>query len=532
MNPPRPAIQLSPILKGGAFVLAISSATEASGGPAARALTVYETHLPDALRPLQPRTPSELRLGALVFERLVVPDPLAAEPLSPRLTAIVAEPGQITATVLADPPWHDGRPVTPHDICATVEAIVDPTADVTLPARDWLAGCTVAGDQVKIRFTRPFREPLWGLDFPILPQAAVETHLRAAGAVLPTLVAPRPPEKELVALRRDLPPELVGSGPMIAERRPQGWRFVPRAPGRSAVSRIDVLAGGPARAQVEVLVHGGVDAILMASEADRGRIEASGRRLVAWDPREVWSLSLNLADPVLEDHRVREALDLALDRQALAELAFGDADGALPASSAWPPAHPLAHRALEAAQGQRPRAEALLDEAGLRPQWERGLRAKGDQTVVLTLSVDPRIDADYPGFHEALLSAWSAVGLHVEPGPPARCDAPGSGGASIVLCARQPPGDADPAWWVSGGPFDRSTAEVSGWVRDSRGDDPDAARNAAWTLQGWSQEERAELWLFWPRPLAAFPDWVQPLIPSPGRFYEEIPSWGRQGARK
>lgn len=119
-----------------------------------------------------------------------------------------------------------------------------------------------------------------------------------------------------------------------------------------------------------------------------------------------YMMFLNTARAPLDDVRVRRALDLAIDRQALiAALGFGEvATGIYPRLYPFALAEPRAH--------DRAAAESLLDEAG----WTRrngGTREKDGKPLALTLTLYPQ-RPDFLTLAPVLRAQLEALGLRVK----------------------------------------------------------------------------------------------------------------------
>lgn len=123
-----------------------------------------------------------------------------------------------------------------------------------------------------------------------------------------------------------------------------------------------------------------------------------------------YSLHFNLRKPPFDDVRVRRAVSLAIDREALAKSVL--MGYATPATSIFPPSLPFG--GLPAAPVSDPKAEArkLLDEAG----WtvgSNGVRTRGNQPLAVTLLSYPQRQ-ELNLMAEAIQSFLAEVGVQVK----------------------------------------------------------------------------------------------------------------------
>lgn len=233
--------------------------------------------------------------------------------------------------------FHDGREVEAEDVVSSLERVRGhPRSD--------FASYLVEVDRVRA-----------------LDRLAVELHLRRPFAGLLNKLA------FLAVLPRGSPPEIVspvGSGPyrFVSYRRGESLRLTPASPGGPTLALEFLPVPDPAE-RVRRLLDGGVDVVQDVAPADAGRLRQDPAvRLLTVPSTVVEYLLMRVGDPRFADPRVREAVDLALDREALARDALGGHGaplGQLVAPGVFgfdpglvPPARDL------------PRARRLLAEAG------------------------------------------------------------------------------------------------------------------------------------------------------------------------
>ena len=220
--------------------------------------------------------------------------------------------------------WHDGTPVTARDVVFTFRrAMSDSIAPSLASHLPYLASVTASGEhQVIVRFSRAYPEQLFDATYYVQPIPAHIFENRqppsSAGAVAATP---------------------VGDGPYRWVRSVPG-EFIELAAvpdfflGRPGIGRVVFRTATDPSARLNLLLSGEADALsaIVPPLANRDRLLASGDfRVLTMASNLVGYLLYNLRTPgdsaaphpVLADRRVRQALTLALDRQAMARSVFG-----------------------------------------------------------------------------------------------------------------------------------------------------------------------------------------------------------------
>ena len=226
------------------------------------------------------------------------------------------------------PTFSDGSPVTAEDVVATYRNILSPGS------RSPHQGSLAHIDRISVSGPREFEVWLNRVD-PLLPA-------RLGVGVLPT----------------HNPDTLMGSGPfrlvdwptderLILERRRDGARFEFLTL-KDGTVRILKLARGELDLVPDGVAFELIDWIGRQSEVE---VIAAGGTTFSY-------LGVNFADPLLADRRVREAIALAIDREAVVKYLFRER--ARPAVSLLPPDHWASAPELEAYPLDRDRARALL----------------------------------------------------------------------------------------------------------------------------------------------------------------------------
>ncbi len=161
--------------------------------------------------------------------------------------------------------------------------------------------------------------------------------------------------------------EPVGTGPFAVEEfgpakvtmtaHAAGWH-PPRADG------LEIYAVPDATSRVQALISGSVDIALALGPDDRSLVESIGGEFRGWRSETVRTISFVLSEKPgpLDDVRVREALNLAIDRQSIIEGLLGGVT--MPANQGTTPAAEGFNPDLPPIPYDPGRARALLEEAG------------------------------------------------------------------------------------------------------------------------------------------------------------------------
>lgn len=310
----------------------------------------------------------------------------------------------VTFHLRRDVRWHDGQPVTAHDVQFTFDLAKNPES-ASLLGTAFLA--EVASAQViddytiAFRFARPHAQALEDFWWPPLPR-----HLLENVAVAELRNAPynRQPvgsgpfrfgewraNEQLMLLRNDDFPEALG-GPPAAQR--VVLRVIPEA----STMLTELITGS---------LH--VDIPLVPDQVGQVR-DNPGLTLHSFPGRTVYYLGWNNARPPFDDPAVRRAMAYAVNRQEIVDaLLYGE--GAI-ATSTIPPWHrlypdvePLSHDPAE--------AEQILEQAGWQDRNNDGVRenAQGQPLAFTILSSD---DPLRRAVVEVLQSQLRQVGANAE----------------------------------------------------------------------------------------------------------------------
>ncbi len=351
-------------------------------------------------------------IGDLVYERLADLAPGAApidtSAFRPRLASSWDRVDSLTLRFRLRPGarWHDGRRVTAADVVFSFEAFRDPVVDAL--ARPYLADRVTAEAEdsatVLVRFAAVSPEQLFD----------ATTHVR----VIPRHVwdsVPRGAWAADTSVAR-----LIGSGPF----RVTGWKrgeFLSveadtmRTTGEGVTGVVWRFTEDPDAALNLVLSHEADLLESVGAPTRAARVEADSALATIDYPAAVYGfLGFRLADarrphPVLGDRRVRRALAMAVDRQALARNVYGP--------SAHAPAGPMSgllwvgEEGLAATPHDTAAAARMLDDAG----WHRardGIRRRGGRQLAFDVLV-PSTSPARRQLAVAMQEMWRQAGAAV-----------------------------------------------------------------------------------------------------------------------
>jgi peptide/nickel transport system substrate-binding protein len=312
--------------------------------------------LEDPPRNLDPRFTTDatsMRVSRLVFSSLVSVDndKLEVRPeLARDWTVDAADPRIWTLNLRRGVRWHDGREFSAQDVVYTYQSVMDPALG------------------------SPFREPYQAniAQVEAVDRYTVRFHLIATYATFLTdLVLGIVPKHLCASNNHRFPSDaFVGTGPYrfvrrIGERRLDLEAFVDAFDGpprtqhlvfrtiKDEGTRLLALLGGSGD-----LLQNGVSPVLSSVLAEHPDLEVSTAPSISFS-----YLALNLRDPLLADHRVRQALALAIPREKIIETHLKG--NATLATGMLAPFH-WAYEPNATRYDYDPgRARALLHEAGL-----------------------------------------------------------------------------------------------------------------------------------------------------------------------
>ncbi len=374
-----------------AAVLLVGSACGSSSGDRAgsemlRIAGPFEVHS------LDPTADGEIFTRLQVTETLVTSD-IEGE-LTPGLaTSWSASPDNTEwdFELVEDVTFHDGTLLTPEAVVASLERAAAQTASPLAAVP--IAQITAGDSSVSFELERP------DLTLP-----AVLTHYSAA------VLAPASYDDDGHVT------EVLGTGPYEIEHieLPASIETSAFADWRGAapdVEKVSFQAVGRAESRALMAASDQADVVFGLEPAGRERVEsADGVRMESsLQPRTIL-LKLNADHPVLSDVRVRRALSLALDREAMADAVLREKE--LAATQLLPPSLTAWHLDVEPLTQDQDEARALLGAAG----WSEGadgiLERDGEPLRLNLLTYPDR--PELPALATAMQAALAEIGVDLE----------------------------------------------------------------------------------------------------------------------
>ncbi len=383
--------------------LLVALGVAASAVSTGAVLGYYEESLPGTLNPLFASSMVDFRSQELVFDRLYF-----HSPIDNRIMSRIIEKGEVAElgkawkiTLKSGLKWHDGKPVTAKDVCFTVSAILNPATPSPIAAgyRSVLAGCEAqSGTVALVKFTKVFHNPQERLGFALLPEAAFGGNT----AISPDL---------------DFSAHPVGSGPYKGSKGRRGVTFeaYPNGHHNATIAQMSLQEGGDPVVQVVTLKNNGVQGIIAVPPPFRADVSASDLQLKSYDLRSWWFVAVNPKKGALGDKRVRQALNLILDRTDLRQLSIGVMPGEQNSpcefiSGPFVQSSPFYNRSIASREkSDRAAAAKLLTEAGLTQIGGRW-HFKG-QPVTLQVGMLASLDVEAPDLMQQISNQLGAGGF-------------------------------------------------------------------------------------------------------------------------
>lgn len=384
------------LLAAGATALALV----ATGGT----LAYYEESLPQTLNPLYGKSMVDFRSQELVFDRLWYHDPITND-LKSRIVERweLALGGKgLKVHLKQGIRWHDGSPMTSKDVCFTVNAMLDKgtTSPIATGYRSVLAGCKTEGKATAvIEFTKVFHNPRERLGFALLPDKAFGGN---------TSIGPDHPFSA----------RPVGTGPFKGSRGRRGVTFdgFTNAHHTPGVLQMQLQEGNDPLVQVRTLLNNNVQGIIAVPPPLRPEVSASDElALKSYDLRSWWFVAVNTNSGPLADVRVRQALNLLVDRTQLRELSIGVKPGDKNSpcefiSGPFVQASPFYNRSVATVdRANKTKAFALLKEAGL--VQVGGTWTHKGTPVTLRIGMQSSLDNEAPDLLSQVGNQLSAAGF-------------------------------------------------------------------------------------------------------------------------
>lgn len=394
-------------------------------------LKILYWQAPSILNPYVSTGAKDVEAASLVIEPLARFEPsgavgpvLAAEVPSLENGGIAADLKSVTWKLQPGLLWSDGTPVTSADVKFTAQYCMDPAGGCAQAARfSGIAGIETPDPlTVVVRFDAPRPNPFTGFvgsQSPILQQAQFAACQGAAAAS---------------CSQQNFQP--IGTGPfLVTEFRTNDsvtFQANPhyRDPAKPAFATALMKGGGDATSAARAVLETGEfdyawntqvapDALQAMQKAGKGQVLVAFGTLVERIEVNLTDPSADLPDdarstaahphPILSDQRVRRALSMAIDRQLLSEIGYGDTGR--PTCNLVPAPKLFASGNSDCLVQDVAGAKALLDQAGWVPGAD-GIREKdGRKLALLFQTASNPIRQDF----QALIKQWwHDIGVETE----------------------------------------------------------------------------------------------------------------------
>lgn len=356
----------------------------------------------DTLNPLFASTSAELASSRLLFSSLYAYDKTGHlhGDLAKKMT--VDEAGTTyTIALRSDATWHDGEPLTAHDVAFTVNLIKNPSTRSPLRS-NWQDVIVKATDDATVQFVLPASYAAFdhALTFSVLPKHILQS-------VEPSTI------RENTFSRAP-----VGSGPFSfrllqnvdakTHRAVHMTAYDAYYRGEPMINRFEIHAYTNPSEILTALRTGQVSAAADLAAVDLAQINQDNYTITVRPVNGGVYAMLNVDSPVLQDKKVRQALQAATDTSAIRDnLAVS-----VPALDS-----PFVQGQLTGDDVPHPskpddkRAAALLDAAGWKLD-DDGIR-KNKKGESLTLTIATTKNPHYEKSLESLVGQWRQLGLTI-----------------------------------------------------------------------------------------------------------------------
>lgn len=355
----------------------------------------------DTLNPLYATSEPEIAASRLLFSSLYTFDIAGKLSKSLAESMTIDDSGKIyTIKIRPDAYWHDGMPLTAHDVAFTINLIKKPAAMSPLRI-NWQDVTVRALDDTTVEFRLPALYVAFphALTFAVLPSHKLNNI--PAGAIRENTFSRYP----------------VGSGPFAfrflqTASGQEGYKIVQMTAfdnyfkGKPSVNRFEIHAYPTEEKAVVALRSGVTNAASGVPSSAVADLTKAGFGVGTHSINSGVYALFNTASPILKEKNVRKALQLSTDTQAIRN--------SLPVPGQRLDL-PFVNRQISgenmplAPSPNKDRAAELLDEAG----WKLvdGIRQKGDRKLSITITTTK--DEDYDKVIDGLASQWRGLGIVV-----------------------------------------------------------------------------------------------------------------------
>ena len=326
---------------------------------------------------------------------------LAAEIPTVENGGVAADGKSVTWKLKQDVKWSDGTPFTAQDVVFTYEFISNPEVGAVSAGTYEVVESVEAIDEHTVKVNFKEVNPAWSLVFVggegmILPQHIYQDYNGANARSAPANLKPIGTGAYRVVDFRSGDTVIYEPNPEFRQAELDFERIELKGGGDATSAARAVLQTGDAdfayNLQVEAPVldklaaagqgevvsnYGALMERIIINHSDPNKVAPSGERS-----------SLEFPHPFLSDRTVRQAIELAIDRQTIAEQLYGVTGKATPNFLVAPPEYASSNTSYEY---DPERAKQLLDEAGWKDTNGNGTRDKDgvEMQMVFQTSVNP-----------------------------------------------------------------------------------------------------------------------------------------------
>ncbi len=301
--------------------------------------------------------------------------------------------------------FHDGVEMTADDVIYTAQLTLDEKVNSPYRSKFIIGGEPVKWEKVDDYTVRA-----------ILPQPSSSflAKLSRADEIFFTILPKHILEKCADMETCDFNQHPVGTGPFKLVEYVPDQRVVLEAhddyfQGRPGLKRVVRLAYPNEQAALAALKSGELDVAALREAGNVNAAEADPNLTVyRYDSNWIMAARFNMANPILQDIKVRQAISHAIDRLSLCKAAIGPTTniGDSPISIGW-----AASPNVVRYEYDPEKAKALLEEAGWKVGSD-GIREKDGQRLSLTITFDP--DYGKPDLATGMQQFLKAVGIELK----------------------------------------------------------------------------------------------------------------------
>jgi len=350
-------------------------------------LRYAEDRSPSIVNPLFTTTMSEARLNELVFDGLFTDDmELQSTPQLVESYELSDDKMTLVLHLRSDIRWHDSEPLTAKDVVFTIKAMQNPQTASTERGRvGWIRTATEVDEHtVQLTFRRPEHQPEDKLHFKILPAHKFSSTTVQRSDPFRT----RP----------------IGTGPfmLIGFNDDNSITLQRNASYYRPVKQDEVVMREVAdkNYQAKLIIYQSIEALVRVLPRDLAALQADRKvELYPYQTNSWWYIGFNNSDAKLRDVRVRQALELMVDVEALLKpIGTGQI-----LSGPFVPSSPFYNHDVPIPTPDSDRATALLNEAGYfhdGRQWTRNgepltLRLAAPETLETAQDVVINLQAQF-----------------------------------------------------------------------------------------------------------------------------------------